>query len=82
MSVKLTRYFDISKPGTPDIFSTLRIFQVTQHLGNAESLRRRLVPVDLFLGGDSSSRTEFPFAWPNKNAISYMKSTAGVGIVM
>lgn len=49
-SVILKRYFDISKPGGLDIFSTLSLFQVTQRLRNAKSLGKRLIPVDLFLG--------------------------------
>jgi len=49
---------DISKPGGLDIFSTISLFQVTQHLRNAESLGKRLIPVNLFLGRGSAARIE------------------------
>ena len=56
------RSFDISKPGGPDIFSTISLFQVTQHLRNVESLGKRLIPVNLFLGQGSAVRTgKIPF---------------------
>lgn len=56
--VQLRMGFDISKPGTLDIFNTLSLFQVTQQLRNAESLGKRLVPANLFLGPESFARTE------------------------